>query len=124
MVEHDDQVKSSHSPESFSALFWEQQKKAVAVYNSKGMRWHPLIIKWCLYLKHHSSSAYKLRRSSGIISLPSQRTLCDYSNCIKAKAGFSNDVDIQLMRAADVSKCPDWHKYVGLLLDEMYRSHI
>ncbi|XP_019854800.1 PREDICTED: uncharacterized protein LOC109583778 [Amphimedon queenslandica] len=45
MVEHDDQVKSTHSPESFPALFWEQQKKAVAVHSSKGMRWHLLIIK-------------------------------------------------------------------------------
>ena len=36
---------------------------------------HPLIIKWCLYMQHRSSGAYETLRSSGLLKLPSQRTL-------------------------------------------------
>lgn len=84
------------------------------------MRWHPLMIKWCLYIRHQSQKAYEVIRDSGVICLPSQRTLRDYSNCVEAKAGFSRDVDDQLMKAANMGSCPKWHKLVILLLDEMY----
>ncbi|KAH3783282.1 hypothetical protein DPMN_161217 [Dreissena polymorpha] len=62
-------------------LFWEQQmsfakkerqsRDALAphdhslvslpstkVRNSRGMRWHPMIIRWCLYLRQKSETAY------------------------------------------------------------------
>ena len=42
-------------------------------------------------------------------------------NCVKAKPGFSHDVDDQLMLAAKIDNetCPEWQKLVVLLLDEM-----
>ena len=43
------------------------------------MGWHPLIIKWCLYLRHLSGKAYETTRSSGCIKLLSQRTLRELS---------------------------------------------
>jgi len=44
------------------------------------MKWEPVIIRWCLYLRHPSrSSAYEVLRESGIIKLPAQRTLRDYT---------------------------------------------
>ena len=52
--------------------------------------------------------------------MPSQRTLRDYTNCVKAAAGFSTEVDILLMQAANVAACKDWQKLVVLLLDEMH----
>ncbi len=120
MVDHEDTITSSFEPGSFQSIFWEQQKKGLALSNSRGMRWHPLMIKWCLYLRHQSSKAYELIRDSGVIKLPSQRTLRDYSNSIKAKPGYSRDVDYQLMIAANIKSCPEWHNLVILLLDEMY----
>ncbi len=122
MSEHDDDVSSSFEPGSFQSIFWEQQKRSIALSSSKGMRWHPLMIKFCLYLRHQSSKAYDLLRDSGVIRLPSQRTLRDYSNCVKAKPGFSCDIDYQLMLAAKIDNdtCPEWQKLVVLLLDEMY----
>ena len=57
---------------------------------------------------------------SGCIRLPSQRTLRDYTHCVSAATGFLSAVDQQLMRAADVDKCPERQKYVALILDEMY----
>lgn len=54
--------------------------------------------------------------------MPSQRTLRDYSSCVKAQAGFSAEVDRQLFEAANLhlSSCEGWQKLVCLLLDEMY----
>ena len=72
------------------------------------------------FLRHQPSKAYELLRESGVIRLPSQRTLRDYSNCVKAVAGFSHEVDRQLMLAAKSEMSPEWHKLVILLLDEMY----
>ena len=43
---------SSCSDESFKALFWQQQLKAASVKKATGMRWHPLMIKWCIYLQY------------------------------------------------------------------------
>ena len=55
-----------------------------------------------------------------VFYLPSQRTLRDYSHCVRASAGYSSDVDLQLIRAANILSCPEWHKFVILLIDEMY----
>ena len=85
-----------------------------------GVRWHPLMIRWCLSIRQQSSKAYEALRQSGCIHLPSQRTLRDYSHCIKAKPGFSVDVDLQLARAANLSLCADTDKLVIILLDEIH----
>ena len=119
MLEEDHAISKNFKPDTFQSIFWQQQKQSAST-NSKGMRWHPLMIKWCLYLRHQSSKAYEVLRDSGVISLPSQRTLRDYSNCVKAKEGFSHEVDNLLMKSADITSCPEWHKLVILLLDEMY----
>ena len=50
-----------------------------------GIRWHPLIIKWCLYLLYQSSKLYE---ESSILALPSQRTLSVYSHAVNTGAGF------------------------------------
>ena len=65
------------------------------------------MIRWCLYLRHLSGSAYELIRESGKIKLPSQRTLRDYTYITKAKAGFSSDVDEQLMKASKLDLCAE-----------------
>ena len=78
------------------------------------------MMKWCLYLHHQSSKAYDTLRESGCIHLPSQRTLRDYTHCVQSGAGFSAEVDRQLLQAANFRSCPEWHKLVVLLLDEMH----
>ena len=59
-------------------------------------------------------------RESGCLRLPPQRTLRDYTHYVKAAAGFSHEVDIMLLKAANVEVCPEWEKLVLLLLDEMH----
>ena len=60
---------------------------------SESMRWHPVFIKWCLYLRYLLRWAYETLRESGCIHLPSQKTLQDYAHYILAKVGFSAEVD-------------------------------
>ena len=119
--EHDNGIMGETEEGSFQHIFWQQQKKALKRdgVNKKGIRWHPLIIRWCLYLRHQSSKAYDLIRDSGCIALPSQRTLRDYSNAVKAGVGFSEEVDLQLLDVARLKSSPS-HSLVGILIDEMY----
>lgn len=84
------------------------------------MRWHPLMLRWCLYIRYRSSGAYEAIRKSGVLKLPSQRTLRDYTHHTEANPGFSAKVDSMLMKAAEVNTCPERNKCVILLLDEMY----
>jgi hypothetical protein len=119
LEDEDKQISDSFEPNSFQRIFWDQQKRSLS-QSAKGRRWHPLMIKWCIYLCHQSSKAYEALRDSGVIFLPSQRTLRNYTNCVKAMPGYSLAVDQQLMQAVNVESCPQWHKLVILLLDEMY----
>ena len=84
------------------------------------MRWHPLFIRWCLYLKHVSCHAYDILRQTGCIKLPSQRTLRDYTHYIPATSGFLDEVDIQLKQTANIDTCAEHSKYIAIVFDEMY----
>lgn len=107
-------VLERYPKDSFLYLFWQHQKEALSK-NPKGTRWHPMMIRWCLYLRHQSNKAYDVLRDSGI-ALPSQRTLRDYTHCFF----FSKDVDQQLVLASRILTCEEWEKYVVVLVDEMY----
>ena len=107
-------------PDSFGRIFWDQQKTSAQSTTPSAMRWHPLMIKWCFYLRHLSSSSYEALRKSGCFSLPSERTLRDYTHYAKAEAGFSTAVDEQLIKASEVVTSPSWKKYVVVLMDEMH----
>jgi len=114
-------VYSTFPEGSFQRLFWDQQVKASEYKNSKSMKWHPLFIKWSLYLKHLSGKSYKLLRKSGCIKLPSESTLRDYTHYIPAKIGFLTEVDQNLVDTAFLSN--KLNKYVILVMDEMHIKH-
>ena len=110
---NDEQSAIAKLPEdSFQRLFWEQQSQAVLKKNQsskgdcRGMRWHPLMIRWCLYLWHQSQKAYEKVRD--VLSLPSQRTLRDYTHFCASSSGFSTDVDKQLTQAASMHTLEEW----------------
>jgi len=105
---------------TFQRLFWDQQLKAARLKSPSAMRWNPLMIKWCIYLCHLSSGGYEALRKSGCISLPSQRTLRDYTHVANVTSGFSSDVDLQLIEAAKLTTCPEHEKCVVVLMDEMH----
>lgn len=45
-----------------SELFRKQQQEASTKSDSRGRRWHPLVIRWCLYIHHRSSGAYQVSK--------------------------------------------------------------
>ena len=77
------------------------------------------MIRRCLNLKLISSGAYGALRSSGVLVLPSERTLRDYTHWVKAASGFIEDVDKQLMDDTKIKDLQEFQKFVCLLFDEV-----
>ena len=92
---------------SFRRLFWDEQLKLNRLKNSKQMRWHPMMIRWCLNLKLLSSSSYHALRTSGFLKLSSERTLRDYTHFFKSTAGFQMEVEEMLVRDMKLDELPD-----------------
>lgn len=119
MKEKSGSVYSDFPEGTFGRLFWEQQLRAATASNPRQVRWHPLIIRWCLNLKLISSAAYHATRTAGFIKLPSERTLRDYTHYFKHQAGFQEEVVQQLMKEAKVQNLPEYQRYCGIIFDEM-----
>ena len=111
-------IYSRFPKDSFQRLFWNQQVQASSYKNSKSMKWHPLFIKWCLYLKHISGKSYEHLRQSGCLKLPSQATLRDYTDYIPAKIGFCTEVDRDLLDVAFLNN--ELNRYVMIIMDEVH----
>ena len=58
---------------SFHNLFWNQQLDNLK--SPKQCRWHPMLIRWCLYVKMLSTTAYDALRR--LLVLPCGCTLRD-----------------------------------------------
>ncbi len=76
-----------------------------------------MIIRFCLSLAAKSASAYEELRNSGVLRLPSRRTLRDYRNAIKPKVGFNPAVVEELSKTT--SHLEGAQRCVVLAFDEM-----
>ena len=112
-------VKKTYAEGSFARLLWGEQLKAASAKDPRQVRWHPVLIKWCLNLKLLSGSAYHALRTSGFLRLPSERTLRDYVHYFSSKPGFQSEVHKQLFDEAKLASLPESRRYVSLILDEM-----
>lgn len=80
--------------------------RASPLKDTRSMKWHPLMIRWCLYLRHLSSSSYDMIHDAGVITLPSQRTLYIlhqshnwiFFRCGQATHGCSKNSNINMYR--------------------------
>lgn len=75
-----DDILKRYPPNSFHRIFLKQHRDTLKTMNAKEIIWHPAMIKWCLTLKLFSSSCCNALRSSGLIALPSEKTLSDYTS--------------------------------------------
>ena len=75
----------THTPQR---IFWDQQMQYNRLKNKRQMRWHPFMIRFALNLKYLSTSAYRAARLSGVINLPSERTLADYTHWSSPHSGI------------------------------------
>ncbi|CAC5408448.1 THAP9 [Mytilus coruscus] len=104
----------------FQRLFWSQQAKFNNLADKRVMRWHSMLIKWCIYLKSKSTSTYDSLRHSGFIKLPSERLLYDYTHVIKQGVGFKAElIDMLTEEMEAKGATEEWQQYVGLLQDEI-----
>ena len=75
----------------FMSRFWQQQKKLFSS-SKTGVRYHPIIVRYCLSLAAKSPSCDEELRNSNILVMPRQRTLRDYNNFVRQKRGFQGHV--------------------------------
>lgn len=78
--EHTSKMNALFPDNCFQKLFWMQQQKVSALKTARSMQWHPLMIKWCLYL---SGRVYKMLQESGCITLLSQCREITPTMCIQ-----------------------------------------
>ena len=58
-------ISKKYPENSFRRIFWQQHSQAASLKNQRGVRWHPAMIRWCLYLRHLSGKAYETLRNTG-----------------------------------------------------------
>lgn len=105
------------------ALFLEQQIKYIECKKSTSMRWHPTLIRMALSLYLKAPGAYKELQESGFISLPTARTLFDYSHVTKIEPGVDSHVlDILAKQVEDIENERSQPQYHVLMGDEIHIS--
>ena len=107
---------------NFMKLFWEEQQKYIKSSSASSVRYHPMIIRFCLNLAAKSTSSYNdLRYDSktgtGFLVLPSLRTLRDYKNYIHPTRGFNSAIIKDLAEKTVNFSGPE--RFVTILFDEM-----
>lgn len=105
----------------FMKKFWAEQQNYLST-SKKGVRYHPMIIRYCLALAAKSPAVYDdirydEKNKTGFLILPSRRRLRDYKNYIRPQQGFNPPVIKEL--ANIVSKFQEIEKYCIILMDEM-----
>lgn len=100
----------------FIKLFWEEQKKAFNT-NKGGMRWHPTMFRFANMLRGLSPSVYSVLRETGVLKLPGESTLRDYTNVFQPKTGFQKQALDDLK--AQSEKLPENKRFVALCHDEV-----
>lgn len=109
-------IDSSQIEDPLTKLFWEEQVKAFST-KGRGMRWHPMMVRLAILLHSQSRAAYDTLRTTGVLHLPGESTLREYTNVITPHEGFHAHVQEELeKKAMGLEKS---QRYVCLLHDEM-----
>ena len=85
----------------FMKFFWEEQQKYLSS-SSTTVRYHPLVIRYCLSLGSKSAAAYDDMRydektGTRFLVLPSRRRLREYQNYIKPQRGLNKIKGIETL---------------------------
>ena len=101
-------------------VFIQQQLLAASCKDSRSMRWHPLLLKLCMFWESKSPAAYESVRQTGFINLPCKKTLRNYSSRVIPQ-GINKEAVLNLRRVLEeANPTNEQHKkYVALLHDEM-----
>ena len=84
------EVEENYPDGSFRQLYILGPTDTGPKINKCQICWHPALIKWCLPIKYKSSSGYHDIRTTGVLTLLSERTLNDYTHVVKRGLVFRN----------------------------------
>ena len=99
MEENQSKIAEDFPENSFQRLSWKQQQQALKVKNNRQLRWHPMMVKWCL----HDSSEDGLLGSTPCYAViwPLSFLLSEHS---PGKSSYRNpaqrDVNTQIIKEA------------------------
>ena len=119
MKENSVKVHSLWPEDSCQRILWEQQAKCAQVKSASGMRWHPMMVRWCIALHAKSASAYRQLSNSGFLRLPHVTTLQSYMRFSKPRSGLNKEVLDLLAQEMNLSQMKDYQTNVCLNWDEM-----
>ena len=111
-------VEDTFPLNSSQRIFWDQQKRFNSLRDKRQMRWHPLVIRFALNLKYLSGTAYRAVRQSGMINLPSERTLSDYTHWAAPHSGIQLEF-IERFQSLLQEEVPCGQHQCALSMDEM-----
>ena len=99
-------------------VLWDQQRRYNSLKDKRQMRWHPLVIRFALNLKYLSGTAYRAVHQSGLINLPSERTLSDYTHWTTPRSGIQLEF-IEQFQSLLQEEVPCGQHHCALSMDEM-----
>ena len=105
----------------FMRLFWEEQQKYLQS-SPNNVKYHPMIIRYCLSLASKSAAAYddiryNEKTRTGFVILTSSWRLRDYKNYIRPQRGFNKDIVNELLEK--IKHFSDNENFFVMLMDEM-----
>jgi hypothetical protein len=71
---------------------FDDQVRMVACKDHRSMRWHPETLRFALMIYRQSAAHYERMRASGMIDLPSSRTMRAYKNISACDAGWNDEI--------------------------------
>ncbi len=104
--------------DNFFTILLQDQAKALTL-PKRQMRWHPLVIKWCLRIYAKSHSTYEDIRESGFLKLPSGRLLSDYKNFSSPRSGWQTTTLGAMREKFNKTKIGKRGQLGGLYFDEV-----
>ena len=119
MKDNATKIESIWPDDSCQRILWEQQAKFAKLKGASGMRWHPMMIRWCIALFAKSGAAYRQLGDSGFLHLPHVTTLQSYMRFTKPRSGINKDVLDLLVQEMNIPQLKDFKKNVCLNWDEM-----